>query len=330
MRKQRGSAWLPTMLLLLPVLLLLGILPHLPAGESRVFAVLQAFLPLLALTVLGLALLMLLRGKRLVAMLLGVSVVVSLAPGFFSQQSLGVHRASIHGEKCESSRGFSVLSLNAGRGSANVAQLGSFIEREVPDVLVLVETNEAMISELQRSVSGWNYQHRTTPVVHGGSVDSVILSSSPLTQETNAVSQSQEVLFDLPVAVIDHPTLGEIRLVAVHPMPPTHHPEMWAHTLERLALWHKTQSDMPLIMAGDFNATHSHPEFRAVSQGFSDVSPRFGPLNLATWPADASLPAFAAIDHVLVKELKAVKSERFSLPGTDHHGILSRLARCES
>lgn len=329
MRKQRGSVRLPAMLLLLPVLIALGILPHLPAGESRVFAVLQAVLPLLALTELGLALLMLLRGKRLVAMLLGVSVVAALAPGFFSQQSLGVHRTSVKGEKCESSREFSVLSLNAGRGSANVAQLGSFIEREVPDVLVLVETNEAMISELQHNVSGWNYRYRTSPVVHGGSVDSVILSSSPLTQETNAVSQSQEVLFDLPVAVIGHPTLGHIRLVAVHPMPPTHSPSMWAHTLERLALWHKTQSDMPLIMAGDFNATHGHPEFRTLSRGFNDVSPRIGPWSLPTWPADASLPAFAPIDHVLVRDLIEVESTRFSLPGTDHHGILSQLARCE-
>lgn len=290
---------------------------------------LQAVLPLLALTVLGLGLLMLLRGKRLVAMLLGVSVVASLAPGFFSQQSLGLHRASVEGEKCDSSRAFSVLSLNAGRGSANVAQLSSVIEREVPDILVLVETNEAMIGELQQSVSGWNYRYRTAPVVHGGNVDSVILSNSPITQETNAVSQSPEVLFDLPVAVIDDPTRGEIRLVAVHPMPPTHEPEMWAHTLERLMLWHETQRDMPLIMAGDFNATHAHPEFRALSQGFSDASPRMGPLSLPSWPADTSLPALAAIDHVLVRELKAVKSEQFSVTGTDHQGILTQLVRCD-
>lgn len=329
MRKQRGSAPLSRLLLVMTALIPLMILPHLPAGESRIIAVLQAVLPLLCLTGIALALLMLLRGKRSLALLLGITVIGSLVPGYLSQQNLGLQRTSSVSKACDTEKAVSVLSLNAGRGSASIAQLGSVIQKEAPDVLVLVEANESMISKLRQNVSGWDYLNRTERIVHGGSIDSVILSRLPLRQEANAVAQSEHVLFDLPVAVIDDPTRGSIRLVAVHPMPPTHSPRMWAHTLERLALWHETQRDMPLIMAGDFNATHAHPEFRALSQGFSDVSPRMGPLSLPSWPADASLPAFAAIDHVLVRELNAVKSEQFSVTGTDHHGILTQLVRCD-
>ncbi|PQZ96092.1 hypothetical protein CQ018_02080 [Arthrobacter sp. MYb227] len=271
----------------------------------------------------------LVRGKRFLALLLGISTMASLGPGYLSHYDSGIQRTSADKSACEPGPELSVLSLNVGRGRASIAELGSYIQREAPDVLVLLETNEAMILGLQASVSGWDYTHRTSPVIHGGSVDSVILSRAPLRQETNAVSQSARVLFDLPVARIDDPRLGSLRVVAVHPMPPTHDPVMWAHTLENLRLWHETQGDMPLIMAGDFNATHAHREFRDVSQGLSDVSPRIGPLQLPSWPADASLPAFAAIDHVLVRELLEVNSERFSVDGTDHHGIFTRLARCE-
>ena len=328
MRKQRGTKDLRMLLLLVPALTCLVLLPHLAAGELRSIAVLQAVLPLLCLTVLVLALVMLVRGKRMIALMLGITVIASLVPGYLSQQNQGVQATSSRSTACEPSRAFSVLSLNVGRGSASITQLGATIQQEAPDVLVLVEVNETMISKLQQSVSGWNYRYRTAKIVHDGSTDSVILSSIPLRQEIEAVAQSEQVLFDLPVAVIDDPTHGSIRLVAVHPMPPTHNPRMWAHTLERLALWHETQRDMPLIMAGDFNATHAHPEFRALSHGFDDVSPRVGPLNLPSWPADASLPAFAAIDHVLVRDLKAVRSEQFSVTGTDHHGIVTELVRC--
>lgn len=240
-----------------------------------------------------------------------------------------MQRTSSQGKVCEPLRALSILSLNIGAGSVSITQLGATIQKEAPDVLVLVEANETMLSKLRQSVSGWNYRYRTARIVHGGSTDSVILSSVPLRQEIEAVAQSELVLFDLPVAVIDDPTLGSIRVVAVHPMPPTHNPRMWAHTLERLARWHETQRDMPLIMAGDFNVTHAHPEFRALSQGFDDVSPRVGPFSLPSWPANASLPAFAAIDHVLVRDLKAVKSEQFSVTGTDHHGILIQLVGCD-
>lgn len=88
------------------------------------------------------------------------------------------------------------------------------------------------------------------------------------------------------------------------------------------------QNGMPLVMAGDFNATAAHPQFRALAAGLVEASPRFGPWAGATWPADMDLPAFAGIDHVLVRGLAVLDSERFSVPGTDHHGIVAHLASC--
>lgn len=311
----------------------LVVLPHLAAGESKVVAVLQAVLPLLALATLGVSILLMFRGKRIAALLLGVAVGAALLPGYVSQRESGVQRSTQSGstpstESCGPEAQLSVLTLNAGRGSASVAELADYIHRHDPHVLVLVETNETMIASLAEQVSGWNYKFRTSEVIHGGSVDSVILSRLPLRQEPDAVSRSRGALFDVPVAVAEDPELGSVRIAAIHPIPPTHEPEMWASTLEQLRLWHSIRGELPLVLAGDFNATHANPEFRAMSRGFSDVSPRIGPIDLATWPADLPIPAFAAIDHVLARGLLPVEAERLRVSGTDHHGILAHLGAC--
>lgn len=83
-----------------------------------------------------------------------------------------------------------------------------------------------------------------------------------LQEQAPAVLQSEGALLDSPVAVIAHPRPGNIRVAGIHPAPPTHAPSSWAGTLHSLQAWNGERSGMPLVLAGEFNATDAHPEIR--------------------------------------------------------------------
>ncbi|OIH86726.1 hypothetical protein BLJ79_01820 [Arthrobacter sp. UCD-GKA] len=297
---------------------LLVLLPHLDLGDSRSLAVLQALLPALCLAALALGLFLLFRRAWVPAAVLLVSAAVSLVPVL--QPGAG--------GTCTPGEPVTVLSLNAGRGNADPSVLADAITASAPDVLVLVEASEPMLQALAGTLPQWDYTHRTGSVVTGGAVDTVILSRHPMHSEAPAARQADGSLFDIPVAVIDLPRAGRIRVAGIHPVPPTHGPASWATTLAAVESWAGQNTDLPLVLAGDFNATRAHPRFRALAHGFSDASPAFGPLAAATWPADGAVPAFAAIDHVLVRGLGVIDSGLIAVAGTDHHGIVARLATC--
>ncbi|GAA5227830.1 endonuclease/exonuclease/phosphatase family protein [Paeniglutamicibacter antarcticus] len=125
-------------------------------------------------------------------------------------------------------------------------------------------------------------------------------------------------------------TLGhqKICVAGIHPVPPTRDPASWADTLETVRAWSQEKTEMPLVLAGDFNATRAQPGFRALATGFAQSAPSWGPIGIGSWPANTKVPAFAANDHVLARGLAAGRSVPLVVAGTDHHGIVARLASC--
>ncbi|MFL4473288.1 endonuclease/exonuclease/phosphatase family protein [Paeniglutamicibacter sp. MACA_103] len=296
----------------------LAVLPHLSIGSSAILAVLQALLPLLFLAALGMCAVLACRRSFIPAVVLLVLAAASVVPVL----------APSAGTTCSPGAPLTVVSLNAGRGHADASSLAAVIGESDPAILVLVETSEPLLKALAAESLDWAYTHRTGEVFTGGSVDTVFLSRYPLREEAPAVLQSQGALFDAPVAVIEHPEAGRIRVAGIHPAPPTYAPSSWASSLYRLAAWKEEHAGMPLVLAGDFNATTAHPHFRTLAAGLAEASPAWGPWAAGTWPADSAIPAFAAIDHVLVRGLAVRDAERFSVPGTDHHGIVAQLSSC--
>jgi endonuclease/exonuclease/phosphatase family metal-dependent hydrolase len=91
------------------------------------------------------------------------------------------------------------------------------------------------------------------------------------------------------------------------------------------------------ILAGDFNATRDHREFRHLlaagglvdtaeagtpsGRPFGALRPRF------TWPADRAWPALTRLDHILVSsESIAVESHAVvAVEGSDHRGLIATL-----
>ncbi len=319
MKSRRSRARRIATLVLVAVLgAALAVLPHVNLVSSPVVAMAQAVLPILLVGALVLSLILCLRRAFIAAAILFVFGGMALLP-LFPQTPARV---------CSEAAQLSVLSLNAGRGNANVGVLAEAIRDTDPTVLVLVETSEPMIEALRAELVRGAYGHRTEPVVFGGSVDTVILSKFPLSQEPDAASQTEGALFDAPVALIQHPDLGSLRIAGIHPIPPTHGPTSWAATLRGIDAWQLRQDATPLILAGDFNATAAHPQFRELAKQFQDAVPLLGPLPAGTWPADLPIPALVRIDHILVRGFAVTEAIRIEVPGTDHHGIVARLAVC--
>lgn len=319
MRSRRSRAPSTATLALVAVLgAALAVLPHVKVVNSPVVAMAQAVLPILLVGALMLSVILCLRRAFIAAAILLVFGGLALLPLLPQAPA----------RDCSEAAQLSVLSLNAGRGNAEVRVLAEAIRDTDPTVLVLVETSEPMIEVLKGELVRGAYRYRTEPVVFGGSVDTVILSKFPLSQEPDAVSQAEGALFDAPVALIQHPDLGPLRIAGIHPIPPTHGATSWAATLRGIDAWQLRQDATPLILAGDFNATGAHPQFRELANQFQDAVPLLGPLPAGTWPADIAIPAMVRIDHVLVQGFALTEATRIDVPGTDHHGIVARLAVC--
>ena len=98
---------------------------------------------------------------------------------------------------------------------------------------------------------------------------------------------------------VDGPT-GPFALVAVHVPAPrdTSLIEKWDAELVAMTAIDPTT---PTVLAGDFNASEDHAQFRALlARGWTDVHAAKGCGFDATWPEDRLFPPFVRIDHVLV------------------------------
>jgi endonuclease/exonuclease/phosphatase (EEP) superfamily protein YafD len=87
-------------------------------------------------------------------------------------------------------------------------------------------------------------------------------------------------------------------------------------------------SDSPRILAGDFNATLDHAQFRRLLRsGYADAARQAGHGLSPTWgPRPGRRPALLAIDHVLIDRRCAVLAiSAHRLPGSDHRALYAEL-----
>ncbi|MFJ6415785.1 endonuclease/exonuclease/phosphatase family protein [Paeniglutamicibacter sp. NPDC091659] len=219
----------------------------------------------------------------------------------------------------------SVLSINVERGGADVSSLSAVIKNQEVDIAILIEADEYLIKSLLSPDIKKMLPYRSGTVSSGGTAGTAMLSKYPLQQEDEISVPAGVTSFDQPVATVDHPQLGSIRIAGVHPYPPISGAIEWKKSLESINSWQSENTDLPLVMAGDFNASYAHPEFREIASSFTDTAASAGILPISTWPASGPIPAFTAIDHVLVRDLSTTSWERVKIPNTDHFGIIAKV-----
>lgn len=224
-----------------------------------------------------------------------------------------------------------VMSSNLHYGGADATVLTERARALDVDVLVLLEQTPDAVAR-QRAAGLETLLPFAVGHPRPRADGTMIRSRFPLT-EIPTPTYAGEVNQSQPVARVELPAsssapAGRTVLVrAVHPMSPViPNVEFWRASLEGLATWARSQPDgIPLVLAGDFNASADHPAYRQVAEGFVDAHRAEGAGWVRTWPEDRRwLPAFVQIDHVLARGLTVTGAGSEIIPGTDHAMVWAR------
>lgn len=216
---------------------------------------------------------------------------------------------------------FTLLTLNLHAGRADPTVLNALAARA--DVVVLVETTAAAQAGLAAEGFDGRFPHAVGDPRREGS-NTAVFSRFRLSRGT-VLGRSNFSQWSVGVEV---PDIGLVRLLAIHPCNPYCGGGRWhtEHEVVRAAV--AASGSGPLVVAGDFNAVADHGPMQRLSRlGLRSATDLAGAGWLATYPAEGRLPPLLPIDHVLVNDrLTATSVTAFSVPGTDHRGLLASLA----
>ncbi len=214
-----------------------------------------------------------------------------------------------------------VLSVNMRFGRADVGSLMALVRSSRPDVISVQELSPRAVEGLAAAGLGalMPYTHLEP---HWSAAGSGVYSRFPVTP---LVPFAPGDGHRMPYAKIEIPGGPPVELVDVHTVAPLGRDiGLWRDGLRSLP---RPEAGTIRILAGDYNATFDHAEFRAVlGHGWVDAADATGKGLIATWPAGRRLPPFITIDHVLVDPRVAVgHASVHDVAGTDHRALFTVL-----
>lgn len=217
----------------------------------------------------------------------------------------------------------SVVSANIFRGEGNLQKLVSLARRRNADLLFVQELEPSSAAALRRLGIAKTLPHAVLAVGRdefGGG----IYSRLPLRRLPEASGTGLR----MPRASVAVPGYGRLRLVDVHPYPPTGRGTigLWESGLQSLP--DADRGGPPWLLAGDFNATLDHAELRRVlDSGYRDAAKVHGDGLKGTWSARRAIPPPVAIDHIFADERISITDFAIEdLPASDHHPVYAKLS----
>ncbi len=221
-----------------------------------------------------------------------------------------------------------VLTANLLGGLAAPGAVVELVSRLKPDVFFVQELTPGALRRLGEAGLAESLPHVVTDLGAPQPRGNAIYAAHPLLEDPPLTPTSSVQ----PAATLRLPA-GELRLISVH----FHTPKRpwsasgaaaWRDDLRAVAsLPVPVRADeVPLIVAGDFNATVDHGGFRDILEGgFADAACQRGNGLVPTWgPLPGGRGALLAIDHILVDRRCAVLStSAHRLPGTDHRALFA-------
>ena len=296
-----------------------------PSGTQWVRA--QAFtpyaMPLYALLVV-IALLGLLRSRGLRRVLAGSIALVSVA-------GLGAHVAwflpQVSGDQPPAAQGapvVTVMTVNQQAGSADPVALVRAARQSGTDLLVVQEMTTGALQRLEEAGLGELFQHRAGESF-AGEYGTVVFSRHELGEGVPLEGSVGGLA--VPVRLAGQ----ELTVLAAHASPPGA-TQGWRAQHRLIAAW--AADRQPDLILGDLNATADHRPLRVLAdQGYRSVTELANEGWRPTWPADRRLlglvavPPLVQIDHVLCGSgMTAVSSRTVEIVGSDHRGVVARVA----
>jgi endonuclease/exonuclease/phosphatase (EEP) superfamily protein YafD len=218
-----------------------------------------------------------------------------------------------------------ILTVNLLTGRAAGGRLVELVRRTGADVLFLQELDEDAVTRLKEAGLSELLPHEMADIAgyryRGSGIYARYALHTGLTIGPSFAAQ--------PTARLDLPSGGPVQLVCVHPhppMPPWHRPAAprWRGELAVLP----PPGDAPVILAGDYNATLDHAQFRRLLRlGYVDAASQVGQGLVPTWgPEPRGRPVLLPFDHVLVDPRCAVlATSTHLLPGSDHRALYAEI-----
>ncbi|NMM22282.1 MAG: endonuclease/exonuclease/phosphatase family protein [Phycicoccus sp.] len=285
-------------------------------SSIAIVAVLQSMVPLVAVGVTGLLVIAVIARRWRVAVVAGAvfSVCATIAV-----PSVLAHTATSGRDDLV------VMSANLQFGRADAPSLVTAVREHRVDVLVLLEVTPAFVERL--TGAGLDaVLPESVGVARQGAGGTIIRSRIPMTLVAPGIDDVSPYAFNEPVVSIHRPD-GDVVLRAVHARPPVPSGARWRSGLADLRAWRERQpAGQPLVMAGDFNSSLSHPAFRQVAETMTDAHRGAGQGWVRTWPVGSRVPPFVQLDHVLMRGLQVVDAGTVTIAHTDHRAIWARLS----
>lgn len=280
--------------------------------SSEVAAV-QAVVPITGAGVVVVALLALVCGLPRLALVAAVPGAVAAVLAISSLGLIGTPAAVAGSEPV------SVLSSNLEFGGANADDLVNGVRDHSVDVIVLVELTPQGVSRLKAAGLDEELPYAVGHA-EAGTTGAMIRSRWPLTL-LDPGQGADGSLFWEPYARVERPA-GAFRVKAIHTRQPIVTARGWHEDLDRIHQWQLAQpTEEPLMLAGDFNASQSHPAFRSMLEGLTDAHRATGGGWVRTWPQGRRTPPFVQLDHVLGRGVTATNAGVVPVRGTDHAAV---------
>lgn len=232
-----------------------------------------------------------------------------------------------------------VVTLNMLVGRAPADALVALARATDADVLFVQELTDEAAAQLDRAGIGAVFGHRMTEHSGWGEHDTGIYARYPLHGDEAGGGDGCPAGAGGPprltqrTARMDLPSGHPVRLVCAHMPPPKPpwapwHAERWQAELGRLPPPESLPGNLPVVMAGDFNATVDHAPLRGVlRRGYRDAACEVGNGLVPTWgPEPHGHPPLLTIDHVLVGPGWAVlRTSVHRIPRIDHRALYAEL-----
>jgi endonuclease/exonuclease/phosphatase (EEP) superfamily protein YafD len=217
-----------------------------------------------------------------------------------------------------------VVTANLLAGRAVAGAVVELAGRTRADVLFVQELTGEAAAGLARAGLGDLLPYRVTQQLPHGAGGSIyarypLRGEPPAAPPTAARCAARLVL----------PSGQSVRLACIHAAPPKPpwFPAATARWRSQLAAL-PAPAGSPQILAGDFNATLDHAQFRRLlRRGYADAASQAGHGLTPTWgPQPGHRPALLAIDHILTDRRCAVlTTSAHPLAGSDHRALYAEL-----
>lgn len=224
-----------------------------------------------------------------------------------------------------------VMTLNTYYGWADADQLAAAADRYRPDFVVLSELTAGGWERLRET--GWEgrFPHRVGEPGEAWTNESMMVFS-PHPLEVLSVPATSDETFVLRVFT----PVGPVTVFAVHVANPWDGFGTWRTDLATVRQEATARLDEDLVVVGDFNAVREHQPMRQLlATGLADAAEQSGSGWLPTYPAQRlyggltgiPYPSLIGIDHVLLGPGVVAESvDTFRIDGTDHQGLIARIA----